>query len=155
VPLFEPIVPVEYELTLSDGQRMAISELDTELIPAVHLVRGALESFISRCASLTRFEVEEAKRGYDKMLRQALRSPMAGLARAEPPVCRLREECIMFSAQKCTLRNSSIKGGSFPFCWEYDASRALGPLQGAAIALGTALGQAWRIGRYVVLIKAK
>ena len=143
------ILANEYEITLVDGERLMISELDGETYPEIFSERilNSLSSLFERCVQLTRPEVEEFKNGYDQPFRSAIRSPISGLVKAEPCLCAIRKDCIMYKSVICTLRNFKKNRGLFPNCFEYEGDC------GFAIDLGTCIVQAWRLGRYVILVK--
>ena len=139
----------EYEITLSDGERLMISELDGETYPGIFSeeILDSLASLLDRCVKLTRIEVEEFKNGYDQPFRSAIRSPVSGLIKAEPCLCMIRKDCIMYKSSICTLKNIKKDRGAFPNCFEYEGNSDF------AIILGTCIVQAWRLGRYVILVK--
>lgn len=150
------IIPNEYEITLSDNERVMISELDGETYPEIFssVIEKALVSVLNRCVKLTRIEVEELKNGYDKPFRSAIRSPVSGLLKSEPYLCGIRENCVMYRSHSCSLRNIKKNTGLFPYCFEYDASIITSESHRVfAIKLGTCIVQAWRLKRYVILVK--
>jgi hypothetical protein len=139
----------EYEITLSDGERLMISEIDGETYPEIFSEQTvkSLASLFDRCVQLTRIEVEEFKNGYDQPFRSAIRTPISGMIRSDPPLCAIRKNCIMYKSSVCTLRNIKKNHGLFPNCFEYDGNSSF------EIDLGTCIVQAWRLGRYVILVK--
>lgn len=143
------VLPNEYEITLSDDERLMISELDGETYPEIFSaqISNSLSSLFDRCIQLTRTEVEEFKNGYDQPFRSAMRSPISGLIRAGFPLCAIRKDCIMYKSVVCTLRNFKKNRGLFPNCFEYEGNSDF------AVDLGTCIVQAWRLGRYVILVK--
>jgi hypothetical protein len=143
------ILANEYEITLSDGERLMISELDGETYPEIfsEQIMNSLSSLFERCVQLTRTEVEEFKNGYDQPFRSAVRTPISGLIKSDPSLCAIRKNCIMYKPSICTLRNVKKNRGLFPNCFEYDGDSSF------ATDLGTCIVQAWRLGRYVILVK--
>jgi len=145
---------VDYEITLSNGERISITEFDPDRIPYMRSpdVLAACRGILERCAFAPRAAVEEAKRGYDRALSSLLRGPDGAMARANPPACRLVHDCAMAS-KDCTLRNFRGRAGLFPECWEYAPPEGLPALiRMAAVELGTAVGNAWRAGSYPVVV---
>ncbi len=143
---------VDYSLTLSNGERVSITEFDPARIPYMSApeVLSAVRGLLERCTFAPREALESAKRGWDKDLLKLLRSPEGGMARAGPPVCRLIKECAMAVPAECTLRSGA---GRFPICWEYDPGPGLAPVvRVAAVELGTAVGNAWRAGSHPVVV---
>lgn len=146
---------VDYELSLSDGSRITVVELDparvADLLDA-EVVR-ACSGMLERCTFAPRYALEEAKKGYDRELLKLLRSPEGGLLRASPAVCRLISDCAMAAPPVCTLRNLRKGKGGIPQCWEYEPGEGLPErVRRSAIELGTAVGSAWREGAYPVIV---
>lgn len=146
---------VDYDITLSNGERISVTEFDPDRIPYMRSpdVLAACKGLLERCTFAPRQALEEAKQGYDKALSVLLRGPDGAMARASPPLCRLLHDCAMASRQDCTLRNFKDRSGLFPECWEYAPSGRLPVLvRLASIELGTAVGAAWRAGSYPVIV---
>jgi hypothetical protein len=146
---------VDYEIGLSSGGRITVVELDPGRAPELldQAVLAACKGILERCTFAPRPALEEAKRGYDRELLRLLRGPDGGLLRAEPPVCRLIDDCAMASRKDCTLRNIRGRAGAYPLCWEYAVPDGLpAGVRAAAIELGTAVGNAWRAGAYPVVV---
>jgi len=145
---------VDYEISLSNGERISVTEFDPDRIPYMRSldVLAACRGILERCTHAPREAIEEAKRGYDKALSALLRGPEGAMARANPPVCRLIHDCAMAS-NDCTLRNFKKRAGLFPECWEYAPPEGLPVLvRMAAVELGTAVGNAWRSGSHPVIV---
>jgi len=145
----DPIYPVDYTIWLSTGEKIEIAEFDPGRIPALldPEVLKITSELLSRCTHVPRKIMEEAKQGYDNGLKPILgTSPLGAMQKAGPPICRNIHSCAMAVKSVCTLRNYSKKK-PLPICWEFESDNA------DAIALGTAIGQAWRQGQYVIIIK--
>jgi hypothetical protein len=149
------VISNEYEITLADKERALISELDGETYPEIFssVIQESLNSLLTRCAQLTRIEVEELKNGHDQPFRDAIRSPVSGLLRAEPHLCRIRDNCVMYKSDLCSLKNIAKNAGAFPRCFEYDALLSSRREKNFAVSLGTCIVQAWRLKRYVIIVK--
>jgi hypothetical protein len=152
---------VEYEVFLSNGEKISITELDPERIPYlknVEVLRASL-GVIERCSFAPRSAIEDAKRGYDKSLLPLLRSPEGALLRAWPPICRLIVECAMADIKRCTLRNIKKGKKHLPECWEFYPPDIKPPLEEsvrrASIEIGTVIGMAWRSGSYPIIVDLK
>ncbi len=152
-----PTIPDEYPLKLSTGELLEISEFDAERSPALQHpeIMVAVSGLIAQCAKVPRVVMEEAKKGYDRNFLRLLRGdPRGAMIKATPPGCGLHKQCAM-ETSFCTLRSGPMTGkkpGLLPLCWEFAAPSVSLELRAPTIDLGTAIGQAWRRGRYVIII---
>jgi len=138
------ILPDEYILRISTGERIEVSEFAHERIPGLETIAPLLSDLLIGCAVLTRDAVESAKRGYDAELRKAVKEPVVGLLKASKPECLHIGTCIMADRRVCTARNVSGRK-RIPPC--YEASHP-DPAQ----QLATAIVLAWASGRRVIVI---
>ncbi len=150
-----PTIPDEYLLKLSNGELIEVSELDAERSPALQNTEIvlAVSGLISQCSKIPRTIVEEAKKGYDQnFVRLFKGDPRGAMIKANPPGCGQHRQCAMESAL-CTLRaGPMIKKLGLPMCWEYAAPKVPDELRTPVVDLGTVIGQAWRRGRYVIIV---
>ena len=148
----ECIVLIEYTLLASTGESILISELDPERIDDPS-VRGWVESSpsaLSRCTTVTRETMEQAKMGYDKPFLDALLSPPASmLHRFKGSRCTHRESCLSWSGPSCTLDGKPPKkrGLKLMQCWAYD-----GQTDDESEVVSVVV-RAWLDGRNVVVIR--
>ncbi len=147
----------EYPLRLSTGEVIQVAELDDERSPALGIeeVRTLVRGLLIQCTHVNRQSMEDAKKGYDRDFKQALRSMSEGcMIKAEPAVCRLLNDCAMYRREKCTLHNISTVH-PLPICWEFSpvsGGKVNDEIRKAAIDLGTVIGDAWRRGFLVVVV---
>lgn len=147
-----PVVEfVEYELQLSTGETLKISELDPDRIldgPTRNHVRSWPDS-LSRCTKLTRENMEHAKLGHDAPLRSALRSPpVAMILKMSERPCSERKWCLSWHPSACTSSGRNVGRGKKELmpCWSCDGPSA------EDRELSTSLLRAWHEGRTVIVI---
>ena len=154
---------IEYELTLSTGERIKILELDPGAVPELldEEVMAAADPVVSRCPRVRRQDLEDAKRGHTKRLEAVLGTPPIGhLLMMASPVCGEVGTCSSADRSVCTTRNSAGGRpflGRFPICWEFDVnrkvSRKVGPrASSAARELASHIVNAWREDRRVFVV---
>ena len=143
---------VEYTLLASTGESILISELDPERISDLSM-RSWVESnpsTLSRCTTVTREVMEQAKIGYDKPFLEALSSPPASmLFKFKGSRCAHRKSCLSWSAPSCTLDGKPPKkrGLKLMQCWSYDGQTV------DESEVLNAVVRAWLDGRNVVIIR--
>lgn len=140
------ILPNEYSLTLSTGERLDFSEYDSGRFPILESVAdmALVRDILERCAVMSREDVESAKRGWDAVLRVAMRDPLSGLLKILRPVCVHAGDCIMVDKPVCTARNVSGRKG-IPPCFEHDSA-------GSVQAIVTSIVFAWASKRRVIVV---
>lgn len=146
---------LNYNITLSTRETLDISEFDPELISLLkeEAVLSVLSSLLRLCTYVSRDEVERAKRGETKPLERALRTPPYGcLVKIDTPICAEIKTCIMADIKKCTSKNIVKYKGKFPPCWTYRTNTD-GETRVQAHLLATAIVDAWKEGRYVLIIR--
>jgi hypothetical protein len=146
---------VDYQLTLSTGERITVLELDPDRIPVLRDrgVLAAAAGVLRRCTFAPRPALEMAKAGFDRDLLPLLRGPDIGLLKSERPACRLLDECSMAVVARCTLRNIRTKKDKTPGCWEYGPEGGLTEeVRRAAMDVGTSVGHALMARHYPVLV---
>lgn len=140
---------VEYSLKLTTDENIEVSELDPGLFTFWNdEIENSLKETLDLCSNVTRQDVEDAKVGYDKILKTKLRNPIRSLLCLRNPVCSLIKVCQMADRKICTTKNSNLKGGKFPICWE---SSLDGESQ-LSNQVMNAIVHAWRQNRYVFFI---
>lgn len=146
----------EYPLRLSTGETIQVAEIDAERSPALAIpqIRKSIESLLKHCCLVPREIVEEAKGGYDTRLKPLLRSqPRGCMIKTEKPICLHIESCSMASKPICTLHNCAPSSTPLPICWEFSPPpMAHLEARTATIDLGTLIGHAWRLGKYVFIV---
>lgn len=148
---------LEYEITLSTGERLTISEFDPDVIPELHdeEVRKACASVLKLCSYMSRAVVEGAKRGDLKPFERALKTPSYGcLLKIDTPECSEVRSCIFVKSKECTTKYQIKKLGKFPICWSYRVPSGYSQsLTISAQILATSIVNEWREGRYVIIIE--
>lgn len=141
---------IEYELTISTGETIRISELDPDRIPD-----GDVKTWItsnpqalSRCTKVSRAGIEAAKRGDDSALKIAMMGPpeamMIKLGRRK---CSERKYCLSWDPSSCTSEGKKLnRKVELLRCWSYGGEE---PGENEAM---NAIVRAWSEGRHVVLV---
>jgi hypothetical protein len=146
---------VEYNLSLSTGEDIRVSELDPESIPSLTdpVVVRLADAVLSRCTRAPRSAVEDAKSGLPESLEAHLGSPPAGcLLRVSVPVCAELKFCVISDPVRCSTRHRTKRGPGFPMCWTFSVPEGgTGPQRSQAQDLADSIVSAWRDGRHVVI----
>jgi hypothetical protein len=141
---------VEYELRISTGEVLRVSELDPERI-ADGPTRAYVESgpaCLARCTRATRETVEHAKLGHDAPLRKALLAPPAAMLQAVAGrPCSERRTCLSWDSSACTSDGYRVgrKLKLMP-CWAYEGVFV------EEMEVMSVVVAAWFDGRTVVVI---
>jgi len=156
--MIPPAIADEYSLHLSTGETIKIAELDAERSPALNhpQILKVLDGLLKHCSHMSREVVEEAKGGYDANFKKLLRAQPTGcMAKAEPAICLLINECAMANKLVCTLHNCLPSKTSLPVCWEFSPSVPIASLEirSAIIDLGTIIGHSWGNGSFVIIVR--
>lgn len=139
------MLPDEYVLQLTTGERVEISEFAFERIPALTTeLLTSVSDVLRGCAVLSREGVEAAKLGYDVELRRTVKEPVVGLLKVARPECAMIGTCVMADRRSCTARNVSGKK-RIPPCWEHGS-------EGAVREFVSAVVLAWAAGRRVIVV---
>jgi hypothetical protein len=147
------IQPIDYSITLSTNERIDIIEIDVNTVPGLDDPDVASALPLSRCMNLTRDIIEDAKRGNDRIFRDLFRSPLSGLMKVEPHICRLHKDCVFYNKRNCSAR--MIEGRHhLPICWEYESPAHLNDEKRFLVSMiGTEIVLAWANDQVVVIIK--
>jgi hypothetical protein len=147
------IQPIDYSITLSTNERINIIEIDVDTIPDLSdpEIASALSLLLSRCMNLTREDIEDAKRGNDRVFRDSYRSPISGLMKIEPHICRLHGDCVFYNKQICSAR--MMERRHLPICWEYESPHLSDEKCFIITMVGTEIVQAWANNQIVVIVK--
>lgn len=147
---------VEYNLQLSTGEAISVSELDPESTPSLTdpVVVRLADAVLSRCTRAPRAAVEDAKSGLPESLEAYIRTPPAGcLLKLSLPVCAELRFCVISDPVRCSTKHRTKRGGpGFPMCWT--SAVPDGGTEGQrsqARDLADSIVSAWRDGRHVVI----
>lgn len=147
----------EYNLLLSTGEKISVSELDPESIPCLmdDAVLLAAAPFLVLCTRAPRQAVEDAKSGLPESLEAFLSTPPAGcLVKVQPHACAEVRHCVISDRTKCSTRYSLRKRPAFPRCWTASVlSHGSPEVVSQARDLADSIVSAWRDGRHVVLVQ--
>jgi hypothetical protein len=147
---------VEYNLSLSTGEEITVSELDPESIPSLTdpVVVRLADAVLSRCTRAPRDALEDAKSGLPESLEAHLGTPPGGcLLKVSSPVCAELKFCVISDPVRCSTRHRAKRGGpDFPMCWTFSVPSGGTPEQSSqARDLADSIVSAWRDGRHVVI----
>ncbi len=147
---------IEYDITLSSGEPILISELDRSRIEDFSSeFENLLNPLLSRCVKLNRKHIEEMKLGYDKEFRKNFKTPIYCLSQIGKNLCRYKTDykkrqinCSSYDENTCSTLNIDLrkKKSSIPICFEYDSKQILVSM------IGTAIIHAWSEGRVVLFV---
>ena len=151
------IIIDEYALSLSTGEEIFITELDSERSPIIldSQIQKHIECMTKHCCNIPRDIIEEAKGGYDTKFKRLLRSqPIGCMAKSESHECLLIYECSMAIKSVCTLHNCLPTKTPLPICWEFSPLEKINDvkIKSVVIEIGTIIGQAWRNNSYLILV---
>jgi len=149
---------LEYNLELSTGERIQVSELDESRYPPLSdkVVLLTAAAVVVHCTHAARDVVEDAKSGLPERLEDFIRTPPEGcLMKLESPVCSEISQCAIANRSHCTTRyRTKASGAAFPFCWTYSVKAYGSPEQKAqGQDLCDSIVDAWRGGRLVVIVR--
>jgi hypothetical protein len=160
IPLTNSVDLVEYDLTLSSGEFVLVSELDRIRVPEVNLpeINLELRELLGQCVQMDRQSVEDMKLGYDKTFRSKFRTPIYSLMNVTKTQCRHGKDgkivnCGSFDKGTCSTKNLDLKKKKalFPICFEYKPSVPENhDAYMASVMIGSAILWAWAGGRVVI-----
>lgn len=149
----------EYSLTLNTGEVIEVSEITDRIFFQLNSpeVQRICKPILEKCTHISRFEIEEAKRGFSKQLDEKLGTePVGCLIKLALP-CSEMKNCIISDRVKCNTKYiNKVKRDVFycPSCWEYEFDQT--GLEFTTIAavkiLTSAIVDAWKNGRFVVIV---
>ncbi len=146
---------VEYNLSLSTGEEIQVSELDPESVPSLTdpVVVRLADAVLSRCTRSPRVALEDAKSGLPESLEAYLGTPPSGcLLKVSTPVCAELRFCAMSNPTKCSTRNVARRRAIFPMCWTCSLpDGGTEEQRSQARDLSDSIVSAWRDGRHVVI----
>lgn len=149
--MYSIIELVEYELDLSTGERLKVSELDPDRIsdgPTKEYVKSNPDALI-KCTRMSRETIEHAKLGYDTPFKSSLKSPpQAMLLKFIGKTCFERKSCASYDSSACTSEGFKKKNGKFELmqCWVFD-SQSVEEREVMTVVL-----RAWFEGRTVIIV---
>jgi hypothetical protein len=140
--------PAFYSLSLSSGEKIEFAEIDVERIQDPQIITYVVSN--DKCKSvskISRSSMEAAKIGYDKELREALKSPPnAMLIKTMPKRCGLRTKCSSFDSYVCSLTYQKEKKSYFPDCFIFDSNDVIESF------VMSEFTRMWKEGLHVIIV---
>lgn len=115
----------DYEIKLSSGDILSISEVDIDRISDKDLlsVIKTRQSPLDWVPYITRSVMEEAKLGYDTNFKKSIGiEPIAQFKRLPTNLCYFRKKCASYEYEACLMKpkSKSRRAKEFPPCWMID-----------------------------------
>lgn len=140
---------------LETGEEILICELDPETSTALLSVEVVTDvmGMLKLCNIVTWEALEEAKRGFAKVLQGQIRNPPnAAMLKLDRPTCGRIGSCSSADPRRCKITYSIRKKPSFPRCWEYVGAVDEDSPRHASSELSSVIALAWAEGRHVFIV---
>jgi hypothetical protein len=151
--------PIQYELSLSTGEILHISEIDPEVFSELRDIKitKVISSVLDKCTKASRDVLELAKIGGTEQLEKLLSTPPIGcLIKMGEHICAEVRECPMANNELCSTRRMKRGKPDIPHCWKFNIGEKPHHLSymEAVLAqhLATMIIHEWRDGRYVIIV---